>query len=83
MDLPLPERDQLRVMKVLAQHCDDYESIGTVYTRASGKERVVEIELGFPCGMPIGEIAELGAQMQAALAGESPHLALRVIPTAA
>ena len=48
MDLPLPEEEQLRVMKVLAAHYADFEAIGTLYTRSSGKQRFVEIELAFP-----------------------------------
>lgn len=83
MDLPLPEEEQLRVMKVLAGHYRDYESIGTVYSRASGKLRFVEIELGFPADRALGEIEELSKDMERALAEELPGLTFRIIPVGA
>ena len=83
MDLPLPEEEQLRVMKVLAAHFSDYEAIGTLYTRSSGKQRFVEIELTFPGTCTLDEIGALGAHMEAALAADVPELTFRVIPAVA
>ena len=80
MDLPLPEQDQLRVTKVLARFSGDYESLGTLYTRASGKARVVEIELGFSGSRSLDDIAAVGDEMRDALAAELPDLEFRVIP---
>ena len=83
MDLPLPEEEQLRVMKVLAAHYADFETIGTLYTRSSGKQRFVEIELAFPGRRTLDEIGALGAHMEEALAAEVPGLTFRVIPAVA
>jgi cation diffusion facilitator family transporter len=82
MDLPLPENEQLRVMKILAAHFADYETIGTVYTRASGKLRFVEIELVFSKDHTLKEIEALNASMERALAEELPGLSFRIIPVA-
>ena len=83
MDLPLPESEQLQVMKVLARHYADYETIGTLYTRASGKLRFVEIELIFPGERTLDEIDALSTAMEAALAAEMPGLSFRIIPVGA
>ncbi len=83
MDLPLPEEEQLRVMKVLAAHYADFEAIGTLYTRSSGKQRFVEIELAFPGTRTLDEIGALGAHMEEALAADVPELTFRVIPAVA
>jgi hypothetical protein len=50
MDLPLPEPEQLRVLKAPAEHYAEYEGIGCVYSRKSGSHRFVEIELAFLAG---------------------------------
>lgn len=83
MDLPLPEEDQLRVARVLARFSRDYDSLGTLYTRASGKDRIVEIELGFSGATTLDDVTAVGAEMQEALAAELPDLKFRVIPRVA
>jgi ferrous-iron efflux pump FieF len=83
MDLPLPESEQMRVMKVLARHYADYDTIGTLYTRASGKLRFVEIELVFPGERTLDEIDALSTAMEEALAAEMPGLTFRIIPVGA
>ncbi len=83
IDLPLPEGQQMRVMKVLAQHYEDYETIGTLYTRASGKRQFVEIELHFAGERTLDEIDVLSADMEASLAEEIPGLTFRIIPVVA
>jgi len=70
-------------MKVLAAHYADYETIGTLYTRSSGKQRFVEIELTFPGTCTLDEIDALGAHMEKALAADVPELTFRVIPAVA
>jgi len=80
MDLPLPEADQLRIARVLARFNGEYVSLGTVYTRSSGKARIVEIELGFDGACSLQQIAALGDEMQAALSTELPDLRFRIVP---
>jgi cation diffusion facilitator family transporter len=83
MDLPLPEDEQLRIMKVLAAHYKEYETIGTLYSRASGKLRFVEIELAFPGESTIARIEALSKEMERSLAEELPGLSFRIIPMGA
>ena len=80
MDLPLPEAEQLRVMKVLAAHYEMYEGIGMLYTRSSGKRRFVEVELTFSGERTLGEITALSRHMEEALTAELPELTFRIIP---
>jgi len=70
-------------MKVLAAHYADFEAIGTLYTRSSGKQRFVEIELAFAGTRTLDEIGALGAHMEEALAADVPELTFRVIPAVA
>jgi cation diffusion facilitator family transporter len=83
MDMPLTESEQLLVMKVLVTHYDDYEAIGTIFTRTSGKARFVELELLFPAGRTLGEVKTLAMAMERDLAKEIPGLNFRIIPVAA
>ncbi len=80
MDLPLSEAEQLKVMRVLAAHYADYDSVGTLFTRSSGKRRFVEIELGFAYEQTVGHVQELSQHMEAALGAELPDLTFRVVP---
>ena len=83
MDLPLPEDEQIRVMKVLARHYAEFEAIGTVYSRTSGSARFVEIELSFPDEMRLSEIDRLSARMKDELGAELPGLRFRIIAVGA
>lgn len=75
---PLPSQS---VDRALARFSGEYEALGTVCTRAGGKDRVVEIELGFDGGRPLREILAVGEEMRQALAAELPDLRFRVVPT--
>jgi len=83
MDLPLPEAEQLRVLKALAEHYVEYEDIGCVYTRKSGARRFVEIELAFPAGRTLAEIEATSARIEESLAAGVPGLRFRVVPVVA
>ncbi len=48
LDLPLPEVDQLKILRVLTHNVDAYDDVVNVFTRFSGGRRRVEIELSFP-----------------------------------
>lgn len=80
IDLPLPESQQIKIMSVLARHYHDYDAIGIVYSRASGKRRFVEIELGFAGEQTVKHIRALSRRMEKDLAAEVPGLAFRIIP---
>jgi ferrous-iron efflux pump FieF len=80
MDLPLSEAEQLKVMRVLATHYADYESVGTLFTRSSGKRRFVEIELGFEYEQTVGCVQELAEHMETALTAVLPDVTFRIVP---
>jgi divalent metal cation (Fe/Co/Zn/Cd) transporter len=82
MDLPLPEKEQLTITRVLARHYADYDAVGTLYTRSSGNRRFVEIELGFDDEQTVGHVQGLGRRMEAALTAELPGLDFRIVPIA-
>ena len=80
VDLPLPERHQLKIMSVLARHYRDYDNIGTVFSRASGSRRFVEIEMGFAPGQTIEHVQALSLRMEKDLAAEVPGLSFKIFP---
>jgi cation diffusion facilitator family transporter len=80
MDLPLPEEHQLTITRVLASHYEHYDSIGTLYTRASGNRRFVEIELGFDGERTVEHVHALSRHMERDLADEVPGLRFRIVP---
>lgn len=45
MDLLLPEAEQLMIMRVLANEFESYENVGNIYSRRSGRQRFIDIEL--------------------------------------
>ena len=80
MDLPLSEEEQLTITRVLAHHYADYDLVGTLYTRSSGKRRFVEIELGFDGETSVEHVHVLSRHMEQALAAELPGLHFRIVP---
>ncbi|MBK8594500.1 MAG: cation transporter [Holophagales bacterium] len=59
LDLPLPEGDQLKILRVLTRHVDAYDDVVNVFSRFSGGRRRVEIELSFPPETPASRIEHL------------------------
>ena len=80
MDLPLPEEDQLTITRVLATHYADYDSVGTLFTRASGNRRIVEVELGFDGERTVDHVHTLSRHMERDLTSEVPGLRFRIVP---
>ena len=80
MDLPLPEEHQLTITRVLAAHYAEYDRVGTLYTRSSGKRRFVEVELGFDGDRTVEHVHVLSRHMENALAAELPGLHFRIVP---
>ena len=69
-------------MRVLAAHYADFDSIGTLYSRTSGKRHIVEIELVFPGDSMLSDLEGLGAVMERELEREVPGLTFRIVPLA-
>ena len=80
MDLPLPEEHQLTITRVLAAHYEHYDSVGTLYTRASGNRRFVEVELGFDGERSVEHVHTLSRHMERDLAEQVPGLRFRIVP---
>lgn len=80
MDLPLSEEEQLTITRVLAHHYADYDAVGALYTRSSGKRRFVEVELGFDGEKSVEHVHVLSRHMEQALTEELPGLRFRIVP---
>jgi cation diffusion facilitator family transporter len=80
MDLPLSEQEQMAIMGVLALHFSDYDEVGAVRSRLSGKRRFVDIELGFDGTKTLDEVNLLSRHMEHDLAQKIPDLDFRITP---
>ena len=80
IDLPLKEADQLMIMKTLATHFDQYEGIGYIYSRISGRQKIIEIELNFSKNRNLSEIADLQEAMKNRLAQHFSDVKFNLIP---
>jgi ferrous-iron efflux pump FieF len=80
IDLPLPEKDQLKIMKVLSGHYDSFDNLGVIYTRTCGNTRIIEIELHFKPNTSMKAIGLLAASLRADFDGLFPDFDFRLIP---
>lgn len=79
MDLPLPEDEQLKIMSVLAREFENYESVGTIYTRRSGKRRFLDIEIYLDERATVADAAQLQARMRSHLEAHFDDIAFNLI----
>ena len=79
-DFPLAEEDQLKIMNVLAREYDNYENVGDIYTRRSGRRRFIEIELYLRVDASLAEIIELKDRIEESLHQDFPDLHFSLIP---
>ncbi len=80
IDLPLCEEDQLRILSVLAAHYNRFESVGNIYTRQSGTDRFIEIELYLGGRVSMVEIDLLRADMRQMLETRLGPVKFNIIP---
>jgi cation diffusion facilitator family transporter len=80
IDFPLPEDDQLKIMAILAQEYSDYENIGNIYTRFSGKTRFIELELYLRKNLSLEEITTIGQRIESRLRNHFRDLRFVLIP---
>jgi len=80
IDLPLCEEDQLKILKVLAAEYDRYESVGNIYTRRSGSDRFVDIELFVNENIRMAEIDVLRIDMTQRLEAQFGIIKFNLIP---
>jgi cation diffusion facilitator family transporter len=80
IDFPLPEEDQLKIMAILAQEYNDYENIGNIYTRFSGKTRFIELELYLKKELSMEEMTNLKQRIEKRLQQHFQDLRFVLIP---
>ena len=79
IDLPMPEHEQLQIMRVLAEEFEAYEQLGTIRTRRSGAQRFVEVELYFGSSVDVKAISALYARMQRKLHAKLSDVKLNIV----
>jgi ferrous-iron efflux pump FieF len=82
IDLPLPESDQLKILKVLTDHYDFFDNLGVIYTRTCGSKKIIEIELYFKQDTSIQEIGLLAERFRAQFNKLFADFDFRLIPVA-
>jgi divalent metal cation (Fe/Co/Zn/Cd) transporter len=80
IDLPLKEADQLLILKILAEQFNQYEEIGYIYSRISGRQKIIEIELNFSKSRNLSEIAGLQEAMKNGLEQHFSDVKFNLIP---
>lgn len=80
MDLPLPEDEQLKILNVLTREFENYEGVGTIYTRRSGKQRFLDIELYLDDRATVAQTARLQETLQRHLDEYFDDLVFHLIP---
>jgi divalent metal cation (Fe/Co/Zn/Cd) transporter len=67
VDFPLPEKEQLAVIRALVEEFHSYDQLGVIRTRLSGAHRLVEIELFFSGDTAIESVTALTERLQSRL----------------
>lgn len=83
IDLPMPEAEQLQIIRALAREYDNYESIGYIHTRRSGTTRFVDIELFLRHETTVSDIEALAGRVESDLTGSLNGVKLNIIALAA
>ena len=80
IDLPLPEKDMLKILKVTTEFYKEYSGFGMLFTRQSGKQKIIEIELLFDPGISLEKIMEIEKNMSSRINQDIPDVHFRLIP---
>jgi divalent metal cation (Fe/Co/Zn/Cd) transporter len=80
IDLPLKEADQLLILKTLSEQFNHFEDVGYIYSRTSGRQKIIEIELGFSKNRNLSEIADLQKAMKNSLEQHFSDVKFILIP---
>lgn len=87
IDLPMPEEDQLAIIRALAAEFESYEQIGVIRTRRSGMHRLIDVELFFSRSVEVSIIAALNQRLEdrlkQSLGDIRLHIVVREMPAAA
>ncbi len=80
IDVPLPETDQLKILKVLTDNYDFFDNLGVIYTRTCGSKKIIELELYFKQDTSMQEIDTLAERFRAQFNTLFTDFDLRLIP---
>ncbi len=80
IDVPLPETDQLKILKVLTDNYDSYDNLGVIYTRTCGSKKIIELELYFKQDTSMQQIQLLAERFRAQFNTIFTDFDLRLIP---
>lgn len=79
IDLPMPEEEQIILIRTLAREFESYDSIGNIYTRRSGMFRFVEIELFLNRATSVSAISEITLRIEKDLKDSLDNIKLKII----
>lgn len=82
LDRTLDEKQQLVIDRHLARHFDAYAEFKRVRSRRAGPVMLIDVELGFPAGTPIGEIQPVLDAMRTGIEVDMPAARVTIIPYA-
>jgi cation diffusion facilitator family transporter len=80
IDLPVPEKDMLKILKVATEFSEEYSGFGMVFSRQSGKHKIIELELSFDPGISLEQISQVEHHMAMRINQEIPDVQFRLIP---
>jgi len=81
LDSTLEESLQLRIMRDMVEHFDDYDRLHQIRTRRSGPRVYVEVFLQFASDLTMGEVQQRINRLRAAIAQSVPGADIAIIPT--
>ena len=64
VDFPMPENEQVQIIRVLAEEFDAYDQLGSIRTRRSGAQHFVDIELYFRGTVDVRFISSLTRRVE-------------------
>ncbi len=80
IDLPLPEKDMLKILKIATEFYEEYSGFGMLFSRQSGKQKIIEMELFFDPGISLEKIRQIEDHMTLRVNQVIPDVRFRLIP---
>jgi len=70
----------LKILKVSTEFHGEYSGFGMLYTRSSGKVKIIEMELIFDPEISLEKIKDIEKQMELRIKQDIPDVNFRIIP---
>ena len=80
LDRALEERMQIRILRVLAEHFNDYQALHAVRTRRSGAKNHIELFLEFDPTLTMGQVQSVIERMRQRVAEQIENADVLVAP---